>query len=72
MSSYKHNKGENNMSDKSVFVVPAEKGKFKVLVCYIQRGINFNDASKANSEATKVAEEEHITDVHLYEEAKKA
>jgi hypothetical protein len=54
-------------NNKSIYVLPAEKGKFKVLVCYIQEGINFHDASKANQEATRMAEEYHINaeDVHL-------
>jgi len=58
------------MSNKSIFVLPADKGKFKVLVCYIQRGINFHDASKANEEAIRLAKEEHISDIHLYEKTK--
>lgn len=50
---------------KSIIVTKAEKDKFRVLVCYIQRGINFHDAIKANEEAVRLAEEEHITNVHL-------
>jgi len=53
---------------KSIFVVPAEKGKFKVLVCFIQRGIDFSDAKMANREAKRLAQEEHINDVHLLKE----
>jgi len=50
---------------KSIRVTKADKGKYKVLVCYIQRGINFTNAIKANEEAIRLAEEEHITDIHL-------
>jgi len=52
---------------KSVIVIPADKGKFKVLVCYIQRGIDFSDANMANNEAKRLAGEEHISDIHLYQ-----
>jgi hypothetical protein len=54
-------------NNKSIYVLPAEKGKFKVLVCHIKEGIDFTNASKANQEATRMAEEYHIKpeDVHL-------
>jgi len=54
---------------KSIIVIPADKGKFKVLVCYIQRGIDFPNSDMANTEATRLAGEKHISDIHLYEKA---
>ena len=38
-----------------VMVVPAsKKGKFKVLVNYIQEGIDYSDEALANKEADKI------------------
>ena len=55
---------------KSVYVTKGDKGKFKVLVCFVQRGINFSDSRMANTEAKRLAKQEHIQDqdVHLIEE----
>ena len=39
---------------KNVTVVPADKGKFKVLVNFIQRGIEYSSEALANIEADKV------------------
>ena len=38
----------------NVIVVPAEKGKFKVLVDFIQRGIEYTSEKMANIEAEKL------------------
>ena len=38
----------------NIIVVPAEKGKFKVLVNYVQRGIDYSSEALANQEADKV------------------
>jgi hypothetical protein len=35
-------------------VVPAEKGKFKVLINYVQRGVDYASAKLANTQARKV------------------
>jgi len=50
---------------RSIIVTKADKNKFKVLVCFVQRGINFSNAEMANEEAKRVAEQEHISDIHL-------
>jgi len=39
---------------KNVIVVPAEKGKFKVLVNFIQRGIAYASKELAEAEANKL------------------
>jgi hypothetical protein len=38
----------------SITVVPADKGRFKVLVNFIQRGIEYSNAPLANHEAKKL------------------
>ena len=53
---------------KSIVVTKGDKGKYKVLVCFVQRGINFSDPKMANNEAKRLAEEEHISNVQLIEE----
>ena len=53
---------------KSIVVIKDEKDKFKVLVCFVQRGINFSSPNMANREATRLGVLEHIPDVHLIEE----
>jgi len=56
---------------KSVIVIKDGKGKtdkFRVLVCFIQRGINFSNPDNANAEAKKIAKEEHINHLSLYSE----
>lgn len=40
-----------------VLVVPAEKGKYNVLVGYIQRGISYTSEAVANKEADKLRKE---------------
>ncbi len=40
-----------------VSVVPAEKGKFKVLFNYLQRGIEYSSEELANKEANKIRAE---------------
>lgn len=54
---------------KSIVVTKAEKNKFKVLVCFVQRGISFSDVKMANREAERLAIEEHINTVKLLEVA---
>jgi len=39
---------------KVVLVVPAEKGKFKVLVNFIQRGVEYSTRAIAEHEADKI------------------
>jgi len=39
---------------KNIIVVPAEKGKFKVLVDFIQRGIEYSSEALAKQEANKL------------------
>ena len=34
-------------------VIPADKGKFKVMVNFIQNGVEYGSASQANQEASK-------------------
>jgi hypothetical protein len=46
-------------------VVPAEKHKFKVLVNFIQRGIDFTSDALANSEAVKLHAEIPQCELHL-------
>ena len=48
-------------------IVTKDGDKFKVLVCFVQRGVTSNSAMLANSEATRIAKQESITDIHLYE-----
>lgn len=55
---------------KSVIVIKDGK-KFKVLVCFIQRGIEFSNPENANKEAQEIADYEHIDNVKLYEEKEK-
>jgi hypothetical protein len=44
--------GGNKMSSKNVVVVPAEKkGKFKVLVNFIQEGVDYDSKEHAEKEA---------------------
>ena len=52
---------------KSIVVTNADKGKYKVLVCFVQRGIYFSSPALANQVAKKLAEEEHIDNVHLFQ-----
>lgn len=40
-----------------ISVVPAEKGKFKVLVNFIQRGISYSTQALAQKEANKIKAE---------------
>jgi len=49
-------------------IVTKDGDKFKVMVCFVQRGIISNSAQLANSEATRIAKEEAISDIKLYEE----
>jgi len=51
---------------KSVIVVQ-DKDKFKVMVCFVQRGIELNSAELANKEAQRVADHERIDNVILYQ-----
>jgi hypothetical protein len=39
-------------------VVPADKGKFKVLVNFVQRGIDYSSKSLAEHEADKLRKKE--------------
>ena len=48
-------------------IVTKDGDKFKVLVCFVQRGVISNSAMLANSEATRIAKQESITNIHLYE-----
>jgi len=41
-------------------VVVQSGDKFKVLVCYVQRGIEVNSAKLANAEAKRIGVNEHI------------
>ena len=41
----------------TIIVVPAEKGRFKVLVNYIQRGIEYTTKELAEREANKIKEQ---------------
>ena len=41
----------------SIIVVPADKGKWKVMVDYIQHGIEYSNQALANKEAQTVREE---------------
>ena len=43
--------GESKMS---IMVVPADKGRFKVLDNYIQHGIEYSSKDLANSEANRL------------------
>jgi len=52
---------------KSIIVTKDGK-KFKVLVCYVQRGISFTTPSLANSEAKRIGAEERIDNVILIKE----
>jgi hypothetical protein len=52
---------------KSIIVTKDGK-KFKVLVCFVQRGISFNQATLANKEAIRIGSEERIDNVILMEE----
>jgi hypothetical protein len=52
---------------RSVIVVK-DGEKFKVMVCFVQRGVTSNSAQLANSEAKRIAKDEAITYVKLYEE----
>jgi hypothetical protein len=47
-------------------VVPAEKKKFKILVNFIQRGIEFNSDSLANKEAEKLHEQIPHAELNLF------
>ena len=49
-------------------VVPAEKGTFKVLVNFIQRGVPYHSPRLANQEAKKVLSTMRGTDVNYAEE----
>jgi len=49
-------------------IVTKNENKYKILVCFIQRGINFSSSTLANSEAQKIAVQEHINNVMLYQE----
>jgi hypothetical protein len=46
-------------------VVHADKNKFKVLVNFIQRGIEFSSGKLANLEATKLQAEYPQSELHL-------
>jgi hypothetical protein len=48
-------------------VVLKDKDNFKVMVCFVQRGVTSNSAKLANSEAKRIAKLESITNIHLYE-----
>jgi hypothetical protein len=49
-------KGRKHMP--SIVVLPTEKGgKFKVLVNYIQRGVDYSSQEMANEQATKLRKE---------------
>ena len=50
-------------------IVTKDGDKFKVLVCFVQRGVTSNSAKLANEEAKRIAEKEHINNIKLYEEA---
>jgi hypothetical protein len=41
----------------TIIVVPAEKGRFKVLVNYIQRGIEYATQELAEREANKIRQQ---------------
>jgi len=43
-----------------VIVVPAEKNTFKVLVNYIQRGVNYASKEIAENEASKIRAEQDV------------
>ena len=43
-----------------VIVVPAEKNTFKVLVNYIQRGVNYASKEIAENEASKIRAEQNV------------
>ena len=40
----------------TIVVVPAEKGKFKVLVNYVQQGVEYSSKELAQTQANKIAE----------------
>ena len=42
---------------KNIIVVPADKGKYKVLINYIQQGIEYSSRELAESEANKIRKE---------------
>jgi len=46
-------------------VVPAEKGKFKVLVNFTQRGVPYSTLAHANKEATQLHKVMPQADLHL-------
>ena len=46
-------------------VVPADKSKFKVMVNFIQRGIEFHSDALANEEAKKLHNQIPHAELHL-------
>lgn len=46
-------------------VVPADKGRFRVLVNFIARGIEYSNAQHANSEAQKFHTDNPQYELHL-------
>lgn len=42
---------------KNIIVVPADKGKYKVLINYIQQGIQYSSKELAEHEADKIRKE---------------
>ena len=51
-----------------IAVVPSERGKFKVLVNFIQRGIDYATARLANLEAGKIKVEMPHAKIQFVEE----
>ena len=51
-------------------VVTQDKDKYKVLVCFVQRGIQFSTLELANKEAERIGKEEKINNILLLKEQK--
>jgi len=49
-------------------IVTKDGNKFKVLVCYVQRGITFSSSKYANNEAMRIGKAEHIENIMLINE----
>jgi hypothetical protein len=59
-----HTAHHNRRKKMTINVVPADKGKFKILVNFIKEGIDYSTATLANQEAKKLLDKYPNAVVH--------